>query len=102
MSIFSYRNINILDCETETDLSDMRLEDLAAIPFFFSTEVGEIDGLAWQTEVDEDIRLRFNPIKCQSGKSNISLITPIAQLVERAISERGVLGSNPGCTIPNV
>ena len=66
---FSYRNINILDCETETDLSDMRLEDLAAIPFFFNTEVGEIDGLAWQMEVDEDIRLRFNPIKCLSGKS---------------------------------
>ena len=74
----------------------MRLEDLAAIPFFFSTEVGEIDGLAWQMEVDEDIRLRFNPIKCLSGKSNISMTSPIAQLVECAIFEWEVLGSFPG------
>ena len=80
----------------------MRLEDLAAIPFFFNTEVGEIDGLAWQMEVDEDIRLRFNPIKCQSGKSNISLIAPIAQLVEHVILEREILDSNPSRTIPIV
>ena len=29
-------------------------------------------------------------------------IVPIAQLVERPVSECEVVGSNPGCTIPKV